>query len=105
MNPGHFSPNPEAFIPERWLPDGEKGPLLKGATTKQDAFIPFSYGPANCIGKNLAKLEMVMVLTTLIQKFDFEFAKGFDWKRWPEEKIDMFTTKSEPLRVVTKLRY
>ncbi|KAL0068197.1 hypothetical protein AAF712_004857 [Marasmius tenuissimus] len=100
MNPNNFSPNPETFIPERWLP-GESGSM----TTKLDAFIPFSYGPANCIGKNLAKLEMNMVLTAIVQRFDLEFAKGFDWKKWPEDKIDMFVTKNEPLRVVMRPRY
>ncbi|KAL0070487.1 hypothetical protein AAF712_002319 [Marasmius tenuissimus] len=69
-----------------------------------DAFIPFSYGPANCVGKNLAKLEMMMVLTMLLQKFDFEFAQGFDWEESPHWKIDVSVTKSEPLNAVTRPR-
>ncbi|KAL0060063.1 hypothetical protein AAF712_013139 [Marasmius tenuissimus] len=64
-NPNHFSPSPEAFIPERWLPEEAKG-LWKGVSVKMktEAFIPFSYGPANCIGKSLAVTEMMMVFVT-----------------------------------------
>ncbi|KAH8980271.1 high nitrogen upregulated cytochrome P450 monooxygenase 2 [Lactarius akahatsu] len=44
----HFH-SPETFLPERWFstdsPAGEHNPA---------AFVPFSYGPANCAGKNLA---------------------------------------------------
>ncbi|KAK1236279.1 hypothetical protein PQX77_000483 [Marasmius sp. AFHP31] len=101
LNPNNFSPSPEAFTPERWLDEAKEDP---SRILKAEAFIPFSYGPANCIGKSLAKLEMMMVLTMLLQKFDFEFAKGFGWEEWPDRKIDGFVTKSEPLKVVVRLR-
>ncbi|KAL0070494.1 hypothetical protein AAF712_002326 [Marasmius tenuissimus] len=101
LNPNNFSPSPEAFTPERWLDEAKEDP---SRVLKAEAFIPFSYGPANCIGKSLAKLEMMMVLTMLLQKFDFEFAKGFGWEEWPDRKIDGFVTKSEPLKVVVRLR-
>ncbi|KAK1231866.1 hypothetical protein PQX77_005003 [Marasmius sp. AFHP31] len=104
-NPDNFSPSPEAFIPERWIPK-EAEALFKGLTVnmKMEAFIPFSYGPAICIGKHLAMLEMMMVLIMLIQKFDFEFAPGFDWKDWPEKKVDVLATRDAPLQVVVKPR-
>ncbi|KAK1231863.1 hypothetical protein PQX77_005000 [Marasmius sp. AFHP31] len=104
-NPENFSPSPESFIPERWIPkEAEavfKGQLVK---MKMDAFIPFSYGPANCVGKHLAMLEMMMVLTMLIQRFHFEFVPGFEWKEWPERKVDVFATRNAPLKVVIKPR-
>lgn len=37
----------------------------------------------NCIGKNLARLEMLVVTSLLVQRYEFEFEKGFDWKAWP----------------------
>jgi hypothetical protein len=40
-------------------------------TTDKEAFIPFSYGPANCAGKTLARIEMRYVLATLVRCFDF----------------------------------
>ena len=41
----HFS-NPESFIPTRWI-ESERG----SETCNRSAWIPFSYGPRNCIGK------------------------------------------------------
>ncbi|KAL0565135.1 hypothetical protein V5O48_016893 [Marasmius crinis-equi] len=104
-NPDNFSPSPEAFLPERWL-DGANDTLPAGPRAlKTDAFITFSYGPMNCIGKNLARFEMTMVITTLMQRFDFEFAKAFKWKEWPNSKIDAFISLSKPLKVVVKSRF
>ncbi|KAF9255163.1 cytochrome P450 [Marasmius fiardii PR-910] len=99
-NPENFSPSPDEFIPERWLSDSESGDV-----NRADAFIPFSVGPMNCVGKNVARLEMVMVLITLIQRFEFEFAKGFDWKGWPDRKRDAFVSLSGPLQVGIRSRY
>ncbi|KAJ8091955.1 hypothetical protein PM082_024190 [Marasmius tenuissimus] len=104
-NPENFSPSPESFIPERWIPK-EADAVFKGQPVKMkmDAFVPFSYGPANCIGKHLAILEMMMVLTMLIQRFQFEFVPGFQWKEWPGRKVDAFATRNAPLKVVIKPR-
>ncbi|KAL0060261.1 hypothetical protein AAF712_012947 [Marasmius tenuissimus] len=104
-NPDHFSPSPESFIPERWIPK-EAEAIFKGQAVKMkmEAFIPFSYGPAICIGKHLAMLEMMMVLIMMIQRFDFEFAPDFDWKEWPEKKVDVLATRDAPLKVVVKPR-
>ncbi|KAL0062615.1 hypothetical protein AAF712_010549 [Marasmius tenuissimus] len=103
-NPESFSPSPDAFIPERWLSETKDSIPGGERVLKADAFIPFSYGPTNCIGKNLAKLEMMMVITMLVQKFEFRFAEGFDWRRWGNEHIDVFVTMNEPLRVNVKPR-
>lgn len=42
------------------------------------AFIPFSLGPASCVGKNFAYLEMRMVVCQIMYSFDICQAKGFD---------------------------
>ncbi|KAL0564287.1 hypothetical protein V5O48_017762 [Marasmius crinis-equi] len=104
-NPENFSPSPEAYLPERWLEDSKDSLPAGPRTLKTEAFIPFSIGPMNCIGKSLARLEMTMVITMLMQRFDFEFAKGFNWKEWPDRKIDTFVSFSEPLKVVLKSRF
>ncbi|KAL4246840.1 Cytochrome P450 superfamily protein [Abortiporus biennis] len=60
----NFSPVPESFWPERWLVAEQIMPAPLGSspfTHNMNAFIPFSYGPANCVGKNLAILEMKML--------------------------------------------
>ncbi len=38
-------PDPEAFVPERWLGD------YKGVAADRKAFMPFSAGSRNCIGQ------------------------------------------------------
>ncbi|KAL5514555.1 hypothetical protein ACEPAG_1871 [Sanghuangporus baumii] len=78
-DPRYFSPFPDSFVPERWIDDNNK------FTTNTSAFIPFSTGPANCVGKNLALLEMRMVVAAIIQKFDIKFAAGYDPRTWDEE--------------------
>ncbi|KAI9508755.1 cytochrome P450 [Russula earlei] len=48
---------PEAFLSERWFSKGT--PAGEHSTT---AFIPFSYGPTICAGKNLALMENASAL-------------------------------------------
>ncbi|KAJ7481150.1 cytochrome P450 [Mycena galericulata] len=95
-NPEYFSPSPDKFDPDRWLRDqGLPGEVLKAA-----AFIPFSYGAANCVGKSLAWREMLMVASTLMKRFDIRFADGFQSEKWIENLEDVFITSiGEPLRV------
>jgi hypothetical protein len=83
-----------------------------------NAFIPFSYGPANCIGRALAKREMLMVVVTLLRKFDMSFAPGYleegggelgsrDHKRldrWEKDLCDYFVSMKGALRVVLRER-
>jgi cytochrome P450 len=39
-------------------------------------FNPFSYGAANCVGRNLALLEMRAITCFIVQKFKFEAKDG-----------------------------
>ena len=57
----------EEFIPERWLTtDDNKQKMNK-------AHLPFSTGPRACIGRNIAYFEQLLIITTLVKSFDFEF--------------------------------
>ncbi|OJJ85332.1 cytochrome P450 [Aspergillus glaucus CBS 516.65] len=58
----------ESFIPERWLDNEDP----KFASDNRDAFQPFSYGPRNCLGKNMAYAEMRVILAKLLWNFDME---------------------------------
>lgn len=60
-NPLYFT-NPEAFRPERWTSEFKES-LPAGV------YFPFSFGPRSCIGDNFARLEAVMLLTTIGQHF------------------------------------
>jgi len=59
----HFK-DPEKFVPERWLDDPEY------VTDNKAALKPFSAGPRNCIGINLANTEMRIVLSRILWNFD-----------------------------------
>ncbi|KAJ7481155.1 high nitrogen upregulated cytochrome P450 monooxygenase 2 [Mycena galericulata] len=92
-NPDYFFPFPDQFVPDRWLP----GANFERHDTS--AFIPFSSGPANCIGQNLAKRELLMVMSLLLKSFHLRFADGFDSEAWPTHIHDFFVATRSPLRV------
>lgn len=98
----NFSPFPDEFLPSRWLAkDGqvETKSGLRPNVLNQSAFIPFSYGPANCVGKTLAWQEMMTIVSLLIQKFELRFAQGFDHEGWPDRLLDYLVTVRSPLMV------
>ncbi|RFU25703.1 hypothetical protein B7463_g10633, partial [Scytalidium lignicola] len=65
INPNNFV-NPLKYAPERWLGD----PMYD--TDVKEVFKPFSVGPRNCIGKNLAWMETKMIMANMIWNFDLE---------------------------------
>ncbi|KAJ7633021.1 cytochrome P450 [Roridomyces roridus] len=85
---------PDTFDPDRWLRD------RVGESDNTTAFIPFSYGAANCVGKALAWREMLMVASTLVKRFEMRFAEGFESTHWDENLHDyMVTSVDAPLLV------
>jgi len=72
----HFNPknhdNPEVFNPYRWL-----DPESKSRKADHFAFIPFSAGQRNCIGQHLSMIEMKIVLSEFLLKFDYKLADGY----------------------------
>ncbi|XP_029451963.1 cytochrome P450 2K6-like isoform X1 [Rhinatrema bivittatum] len=55
---------PNEFNPQRFLD-------TEGKFVKREAFMPFSAGRRICIGETLAKMELFIFFTSLIQKFTF----------------------------------
>jgi cytochrome P450 len=61
--------NPENFDTERFTKESDK---LRTPFT----FLPFGAGPRGCIGGNYAMLQILMILSDLLRKYDFQLAPG-----------------------------
>ncbi|EPE32163.1 Cytochrome P450 [Glarea lozoyensis ATCC 20868] len=59
-------PDPMCFNPERWMDFDDRKKAEK-------TFAPFTKGTRICIGMHLAWAEIYLVLSTLVQRFDFDF--------------------------------
>ncbi|KAJ7717068.1 cytochrome P450 [Mycena maculata] len=99
-DPRYFSPDPEKYMPDRWLADKDDSKFV----VNQDAFIPFSIGPANCAGKNLAMLEIRMVVAYVMQAFEMRFGDGYDKRRWEADLKDYFVMQKGGLPVIITSR-
>ncbi|XP_063775293.1 cytochrome P450 2C5-like [Pseudophryne corroboree] len=60
---------PEEFYPEHFLD-------ASGNFVKNEGFMPFSAGKRSCAGENLAKMELFMFFTKLLQNFTFQAPPG-----------------------------
>ncbi|KAF1990518.1 cytochrome P450 [Aulographum hederae CBS 113979] len=79
----NFWAKPEEFHPERFLKEGHEYHVA-GTFDNDDhsVFQPFSIGPRNCIGRNLAYAEMRLILTRLLFDFDLELdERSKDWTK------------------------
>lgn len=68
-----YWPEPDTFIPERWLvPKGDPLYPVKGA------WRGFEFGPRNCIGQELAMLEIKIVMVMTLREFNIKPSYG-EW--------------------------
>ncbi|KAI1621926.1 putative benzoate 4-monooxygenase [Exophiala viscosa] len=80
----------DCFRPEKW----------EGLTEDQKTgFVPFSYGPRACVGRNVAEMEMVLIISTMFSRYDFELYQD-QWKL-----RDGFLNKPVECRIGFKRRY
>lgn len=109
-DPRNFSPSTTEFWPERWLIAAGREKVASGAEIpgfvhNEAAFLPFSHGPANCVGKQLAMQEMRTVVCTVLQKLEVRVRPGWDKREYEEGFLDFFVTKRPMLPVTVHPRY
>ena len=86
--------SPEVFLPERWFSTG-----APPGEHNQIAFFPFSYGQANCVGKNLALLEMRTLLCWVLLRFRISKAPGMNYEEWEGKILDWFVVHQDPMLI------
>ena len=64
-----FFPDPEAFVPTRWVAPPEAGPA-------RHAYLPFGGGPRQCLGEGFAWMEGLLVLATVAQTWRMRLVPG-----------------------------
>ena len=94
MDPQIFE-KPEIFKPERWIKDGR--------FQKEQEFIPFSVGPRVCVGENLARNELFLFFTFLVQRFKFRFADSSHTITLPNGKVGTILTPPD-FKMIAELR-
>jgi len=62
-----WGPDADEFRPERWETITEK---------QKAAFIPFSHGPRACVGRNVAEMELALIVSTVFRRYEFEIRQG-----------------------------
>jgi benzoate 4-monooxygenase len=52
----------DAFRPERWFEEERKDVM-------QRTFNPFSFGPRACVGRNLASMELLLIVSSVFRRY------------------------------------
>ncbi|KAK1962023.1 cytochrome P450 CYP11/CYP12/CYP24/CYP27 subfamily protein [Colletotrichum sublineola] len=91
---------PESFVPERWLNDGAGASF---SHDRKETFQPFSFGPRDCIGRNLAYAELRIVLARLVWNFDLELAHESD-RSWLGRQKNYLLWERGPLLIRLRRR-
>ena len=85
-----WGPDADEFVPDRWD---------KATERQQNAFVPFSYGPRSCVGRNVAEMEMACIVATVFRNFDFQLEQ-----KKPMETREGFLRKPLGLNVGLRRR-
>ncbi|GAB1867131.1 Probable cytochrome P450 49a1 [Camponotus japonicus] len=67
-------PQPQEYIPERWLRGDTEFPSAKQAHSF--AYMPFGFGPRSCVGQRFAMMELEILLMKVIRNFWIEWHHG-----------------------------
>ncbi|XP_063282434.1 cytochrome P450 2D14-like [Pelobates fuscus] len=86
---------PLQFYPEHFLD-------TDGKFVKREAFIPFSAGRRACLGEQLARMELFLLFTNLMQCFTFNIPDGQPPPR--EDPVPLITLSPHPYEICAKIR-
>ncbi|XP_071521962.1 cytochrome P450 2L1-like isoform X2 [Panulirus ornatus] len=81
----HYWDRPDEFLPERWL-DHEG----KFTNSKKEGFLPFGVGKRSCLGESLARMELLIFSTALMQSLSFSHPPGKKIHLRPEPNNPFF---------------
>ncbi|KAI1363826.1 cytochrome P450 [Xylaria arbuscula] len=73
------------FLPERWLPEAATDPKSPFYHDRREAHRPFSFGPRDCIGRNLAYHEMRLIMAKVLFNFDLRLDPSCN--EWYRQRI------------------
>lgn len=76
-----FFPEPERFLPERWLAETFSETLPKWS------YFPFGGGPHSCLGSVLAQTALPLIIATLIQRFRFRLIDAAEVRIQPRSLL------------------
>ncbi|KAI0765297.1 cytochrome P450 monooxygenase pc-bph [Fomes fomentarius] len=62
-DPAVWGDDPDAYRPERWFEQDK--------VAMQKTFNPFSFGPRSCVGRNLASLELLVIVASIFRRYEF----------------------------------
>ncbi|KAI0427719.1 isotrichodermin C-15 hydroxylase [Xylaria sp. FL1042] len=92
-----FWTDPNEFHPERFMSDP------RYTNDARDTFKPFFTGSRDCIGQNLALIEMRLILAYMVFNFDMQRTADPNTKDWVEKQKNLFIVwEKSPLPVQLK---
>uniref|UniRef100_A0A8C6KQW5 Cytochrome P450, family 2, subfamily W, polypeptide 1 n=1 Tax=Nothobranchius furzeri TaxID=105023 RepID=A0A8C6KQW5_NOTFU len=89
--------SPHSFNPSHFLDE-------EGKFVRRDAFMPFSAGRRACLGESLARMEIFLFLTSLLQHFRFTPSPGVSVDDLDLEPLVGFTLAPKPQKLCAVLR-
>ncbi|KAL2070695.1 hypothetical protein VTL71DRAFT_13721 [Oculimacula yallundae] len=100
-SPANFT-DPDSFRPERWLPSTHPRYDKRYENDNLACVKPFSYGPRDCIGKNLAYNEMRLLICKIMFRFDYDLLAGQN--TWHDSQYALILWIKTPLKLQFTLR-